>query len=128
MTTKVVFIGPMPTSKLSPSKPFNGPSTDFDAPLSDVQWTVIWLNEGHVRAWTRVSVTEAADEQVRFVVRATQALAKASAAPEKVCVRLDPNGGRKMRSDDLTYPWAELKPCRQKRVEVPDPWWLAAPP
>jgi hypothetical protein len=90
----------------------------------DVLWTVIWLLDGKVRAWTRVSLTEAADDQVRFVVRATEALAKASVAPEPECVRLDPNGGRKMRSSDLTYPWAELKPCKRKLVEVVDPWWL----
>src|ERR1700712_784561 len=28
----------------------------------DVQWTVIWLASGKVRAWTRVSQTEAADQ------------------------------------------------------------------
>lgn len=92
----------------------------------DVQWTVIWLVAGHVRAWTRVSQTEAAKDQVRFVVNATKALVKAGATATHECVRLDPNGGRQMRSSDLTYPWAELKPCQRKVVEVVDPWWLPA--
>ncbi|MDB4976656.1 MAG: hypothetical protein JWN48_4997 [Myxococcaceae bacterium] len=90
----------------------------------DVQWIVIWLSTGRVRAWTRVSQTEAADDQLRFVVRATEALIKASSPAQQDCVRLDPNGGRKMRSTDLTYPWAELRPCKRRQVEVVDPWWL----
>ncbi|MDB4989060.1 MAG: hypothetical protein JWN04_4238 [Myxococcaceae bacterium] len=90
----------------------------------DVQWTVIWLASGKVRAWTRVSQTEAADEQLRFVVHATEALAKAHLTAEHKCVRLDPNGGRKMRARELSYPWAELKPCKHKAIEVVDPWWL----
>lgn len=99
----------------------------------DVQWTVIWLADGHVRAWTRVSQTEASNDQVRFVVNATRALVKAGAAMTKTalandCVRLDPNGDHPMRSSDLTYPWAELKPCHRKVIEVVDPWWLPAKP
>ena len=90
----------------------------------DVQWTVIWLEAGHVRAWTRVSHIEAADQQIRFVVNATEALVKANTPVGNDCVRLDPNGGRRMRSSDLSYPWAELKKCKRERVEVLDPWWL----
>ena len=104
----------------------------------DVQWTVIWLSGGRVLAWTRVSQTEAENDQVRFVVNATRALVKAGAGITKAalaktalqneCVRLDPNGDHPMRSSDLTYPWAELKPCHRQVVEVVDPWWLPAKP
>lgn len=90
----------------------------------DVQWSVVWLVSGHVRAWTRVSRTEAADDQLRFLVRAARALMKQAASPSTECVRLDPNGGRAMRAPELSYPWTELKPCARRLVEVPDPWWL----
>jgi len=90
----------------------------------DVQILVVWLSAGHVRAWTRVSKIEAAADQLRFLVRAARELAKAAPAQERECVQLDPNGGRKMRSPDLSYPWAELKPCQRRPVEVVDPWWL----
>lgn len=91
----------------------------------DVQWTVIWLSDGRIKAWTRVSKVEAADDQVRFLARAVRALAKAAPqTAEARCIRLDPNGGHKMRSPDLSYPWAELAPCARQVVEVVDPWWL----
>jgi hypothetical protein len=90
----------------------------------DVQWVVAWLANGHVRAWTRVSKIEADEDQLRFLVRAARELAKVSPALQRECVQLDPNGGQKMRSPDLTYPWAELKPCRRRSIEVVDPWWL----
>lgn len=96
----------------------------------DVQWVVIWLSDGRIRAWTRVSKVEASDNQLRFLVRATQELAKsarASTTSEPRCVRLDPNAGHKMRSSDLSYPWAELKPCERRLVEVVDPWWVPRP-
>ena len=90
----------------------------------DVHWVVIWLHDGRIRAWTRVSKTEAADDQVRFLARAARALSKAAEAEEPACLRLDPNAGRKMRSPDLTYPWAELARCSRRWVEVVDPWWV----
>jgi hypothetical protein len=90
----------------------------------DVQILVVWLSDGHVRAWTRVSKIEAAADQLHFLVRAARELAKAVPALERECVQLDPNGGRKMRSPELSYPWAELKPCQRRSVEVVDPWWL----
>lgn len=91
----------------------------------DVQWTVIWLSAGRIKAWTRVSKVEAEDDQVRFLARAIRALAKAAPqTAEASCVRLDPNGGHKMRSPELSYPWAELAPCTRQVVEVVDPWWL----
>ena len=90
---------------------------------SDVQWIVIWLVDGHVRAWTRVSQIETAKQQLSMLVRAAIALPRNIPEPH-ACVRLDPYGGYKMRSSDLTYPWAELKPCKQRQVEVTDPWWL----
>jgi hypothetical protein len=89
---------------------------------SDVQWIVIWLVQGRVRAWTRVSQMEAADKQLATLVRAASALPDSLPEPPS-CVRLDPNGGYRMRSTDLTYPWAELKPCKRKTIEVADPWW-----
>jgi len=92
----------------------------------DVQWFVVWLVDGRVRAWTRVSKTEGMDDQLRLIGRAARALAKQVVEPERACVRLDPNGGRRMRSPDLTYPWAELRPCGRRLVEVVDPWWLPA--
>jgi hypothetical protein len=90
----------------------------------DVQFLLVWLADGRVRAWTRVSKIEAATDQLRFLLRATRELAKVAPAVERECVQLDPNAGRKMRSPDLTYPWAELKPCQRRQVEVVDPWWL----
>jgi hypothetical protein len=91
----------------------------------DVHWVVIWLLDGRIRAWTRVSKTEAADDQVKFLARAARELAKAAQGDERTCVRLDPNAGHKMRSTDLTYPWAELARCPRRWVEVVDPWWIA---
>jgi hypothetical protein len=91
----------------------------------DVQWIVAFLVDGRVRAWTRVSKIEAASDQLRFLVNAARELAKVAPAIDKECVQVDPNGGRKMRSSDLTYPWAELKPCRRHSLEVVDPWWLS---
>jgi hypothetical protein len=91
----------------------------------DVQWVVIWLVDGRIRAWTRVSKVEAAEHQLSFLARAAKALAKTvQAGTEPSCVRLDPNAGHKMRSADLTYPWAELQPCKRQWVEVVDPWWV----
>lgn len=93
----------------------------------DVHWVVIWLTDGSIRAWTRVSKLEAADDQVRFLGRALRALAKVAKVREPSCVRLDPNAGHKVASPELTYPWAELRPCKRRQVEVVDPWWTAPP-
>lgn len=90
----------------------------------DVQWSVIWMIDGRIRVWTRVSKADVAEDQVRFLARATRALAKAARTKEPNCLRLDPNAGHKMRSPDLTYPWAALAPCKRKYVEVVDPWWF----
>jgi hypothetical protein len=90
----------------------------------DVQFLLVWLSEGRVRAWTRVSKIEAAGDQLRYLLRATRELARVAPALDRECVQLDPNAGRKMRSADLAYPWAELKPCQRRQVEVVDPWWL----
>ena len=93
---------------------------------SDVQWIVIWLVDGKVRAWTRVSKIEVAAPQLHMLVSAAKALASGVPEPAAACVRLDPNAGYKMRSPELTYPWATLRPCRRQMVEVVDPWWLPA--
>ncbi len=91
----------------------------------DVQWIVVWLTDGRVRSWTRVSKIEAAADQLRFIVRAARALAELSPPPPKQeCVRVDPDGNNKARSTDLVYPWSELRACRRRFVEVVDPWWL----
>lgn len=94
----------------------------------DVAWTVVWLVDGHVRTWTRVSKIDPIEEQVKLLARAARELSKQAKDVERPdnCLRIDPNGGHKLRSSDLTYPWAELQPCKRKSVEVVDPWWLPA--
>jgi hypothetical protein len=90
----------------------------------DVAWTVIWLIDGHVRSWTRVSKIEPIGEQVKLLARAARELAKQAKTVEQgepTCLRVDSS---KLRHPDLTYPWAELLPCKRKLVEVLDPWWL----
>jgi hypothetical protein len=90
----------------------------------DVAWTVVWLLDGHVRTWTRVSKIEAIPEQVKLLARAARELSKQARAMERgdpTCLRVDPG---KARNPDLSYPWAELSPCKRKLVEVVDPWWL----
>jgi hypothetical protein len=96
----------------------------------DVAWTVVWLVDGRVRTWTRVSKIEPTGEQVQLVARAARELAKQARGLERAestCLRLDSNAGYKARSSDISYPWAELSPCKRKLVEVVDPWWLRAP-
>jgi acetylornithine deacetylase/succinyl-diaminopimelate desuccinylase-like protein len=92
----------------------------------DVSWTVIWLIDSHVRAWTRVSKIEPVAEQVKLLARAARELAKQAKTVEPgegTCVRVDPS---RARNPDLSYPWAELSPCKRKLVEVLDPWWVPA--
>jgi hypothetical protein len=92
----------------------------------DVAWTVIWLLDGRVRAWTRVSKVDPIEEQVKLLARAARELAKQAKTLEReatTCLRVDPS---KARHPDLAYPWAELSPCKRKLVEVVDPWWLPA--
>jgi hypothetical protein len=94
----------------------------------DVVWTVIWLVDGRVRTWTRVSKAEPTEEQVELLTLAARELSKQAKPIERdgaACLRIDPNGGHKLRSSDLSYPWAELSPCKRKLVEVLDPWWIA---
>ncbi|HEX5661606.1 MAG TPA: hypothetical protein VFX59_30660 [Polyangiales bacterium] len=90
----------------------------------DVTWTVVWLLDGHVRTWTRVSKVEPIGEQVRLLARAARELARQAKTlepAEETCLRVDPS---KARNPDLSYPWAELSPCKRKLVEVLDPWWV----
>lgn len=89
----------------------------------DVQWIVAWLRDGKVRAWTRISKTIAQGKELDTITRATRALLGQKLGPKERCVRVDPNGGRRMRSFDLAYPWTELKECEPRVTEVPDPWW-----
>lgn len=90
----------------------------------DVSWTLVWLRDGRVRTWTRVSKLDSVSEQVKLLARAARELAKAATSlgeRDSTCLRVDAS---KARNLDLSYPWAELSPCKRKVVEVPDPWWL----
>ncbi|MET0284342.1 MAG: hypothetical protein ABW352_07725 [Polyangiales bacterium] len=90
----------------------------------DVAWTVIWLLDGRVRTWTRVSKVDPIDQQVKLLARAARELARQAKTLEReesTCLRVDTS---KARNLDLAYPWAELSPCKRKLVEVVDPWWL----
>jgi hypothetical protein len=91
----------------------------------DVQWTLVVLRNGAVRSWTRVSVSDARGREVMFFARALRSLLLAEPKTPNTCVRLEP---KKTRSAafDLVYPWAELKPCEPRVIEVPDPWWSEA--
>jgi hypothetical protein len=92
----------------------------------DVDWTVVWLVGGRVRTWTRVSKIDPVGEQVKLLARAARELAEQAKEMDKAaagCLRLVQGN---TRHPDLSYPWAELSPCKRKRVEVPDPWWLPA--
>jgi hypothetical protein len=87
----------------------------------DVFWTTIWLRNGKVRSYTRVSKTAAQGKEVAVLTRAIREISRMP-PKTKGCVRVEPNGGRKMRSPDLVYPWAELRRCKTTKAEVPDPW------
>jgi hypothetical protein len=88
----------------------------------DVQWTLVLLRQGTVRSWTRVSVSDARGREVVFFARALRSLLQAEPKSPSACVRLEPKSTRS-KAFDLVYPWAELKPCEPRVVEVPDPWW-----
>jgi hypothetical protein len=87
----------------------------------DVFWITVWLRNGKVRSFTRVSKTLAQGRELAVISRAVRAISR-TPAKQKRCVRVEPNGGRKMRSPDLVYPWAVLKTCKTQVAEVPDPW------
>ncbi|MFT3927937.1 MAG: hypothetical protein QM778_35745 [Myxococcales bacterium] len=91
----------------------------------DVAWTVVWLKDGSPRAFTRVSAVDAAGREVLFLARASRVLSREANKPTAGCVRVEPNGGRVMRSPDLAYPWVSLKRCRAEVVDVIDPWWTS---
>ena len=76
---------------------------------TDVQWVVVWLRSGRVRAWTRVSKLETAEPQLELLVRAASALAKRAPAPGTPCVRLDPNAWTQDARCRADVPWAALK-------------------
>lgn len=88
----------------------------------DVQWTLVLLRRGTVRSWTRVSAADARGREVVFFARALRSLLQAEPKSPSACVRLEPKNPLS-GSFDLVYPWAELKPCERRIVEVPDPWW-----
>jgi len=89
----------------------------------DVQWIVALLRNGHVRAWTRISKTYAQGKELATITRVARALLSQRLGKNERCVRVEPNGGRRMRGFDLAYPWVELKECAARFTEVPDPWW-----
>lgn len=89
----------------------------------DVQWTLVLLRGGAVRSWTRVSSADARGREAEFFARAVRSLLKEEPKAPNTCVRLEP---KTARGFDLVYPWAELKPCEPRVVEVPDPWWTDA--
>jgi hypothetical protein len=89
----------------------------------DVQWTLVLLRDGTVRAWTRVSAADARGHEVEFFARAVRSLLKEEPKTPNTCIRLEP---KTPRGFDLVYPWAELKPCEPRVIEVPDPWWTSA--
>jgi hypothetical protein len=91
----------------------------------DVQWTLVLLRRGAVRSWTRVSAADARGHEVAFFARALRSLLSAEPKSPSTCVRLEPKSTRSA-AFDLVYPWAELKPCEPRVVEVPDPWWTEA--
>ena len=91
----------------------------------DVRWTLILLQDGVVRSWTRISVVDARGREVNFFARAARGLLRASPKPKEKCVRLEPRSEKSARSMDLVYPWEELRACVRKVAEVVDPWWNA---
>jgi hypothetical protein len=88
----------------------------------DVQWTLVLLRRGAVRSWTRVSASDARGHEVVYFARALRSLLTAEPKSPSACVRLEPKNPLS-GAFDLVYPWAELKPCERRVVEVPDPWW-----
>jgi hypothetical protein len=91
----------------------------------DVRWTVVLLQDGAVRSWTRVSVVDARGREASFFARAARGLLRASPKPQDRCVRLEPGSENSSRATDLVYPWEELKPCVRKVADVIDPWWTS---
>jgi hypothetical protein len=91
----------------------------------DVRWTVVLLQNGSVRSWTRVSVADARGREASYFARAARGLLRAAPKPAETCVRLVPGSENSSRSSDLVYPWAELKPCVRRVVDVVDPWWTS---
>jgi hypothetical protein len=91
----------------------------------DVRWTVVLLQNGSVRSWTRVSVADARGREASFFARAARGLLRAAPKPAETCVRLVPGSENSSRTTDLVYPWAELKPCVRRVVDVVDPWWTS---
>jgi hypothetical protein len=91
----------------------------------DVSWTVIWLRDGRARAFTRVSAVEAEGREALFLARASRAVKREARKVSRECLRVEPNGGRRMRVAELAYPWAELRTCRAHFIDVLDPWWSA---
>src|SRR5687767_8030413 len=61
----------------------------------DVAWITVWLRNGKVRAFTRVSKTLAAGRELAVIGRAVRTISRTPAAAKR-CVRVEPNGGRKM--------------------------------
>ena len=91
--------------------------------LQDVQWIVIYLERGKVRAFTRISTVDAERREAQLFARAVRTLARLKPPKEPdACLRVEPARGGRESSFDLAYPWAELKRCRRHVLGVVDPW------
>lgn len=89
----------------------------------DVQWTLVLVRERTVHSWTRVSISDAQSHEADVFARVLRVLLRTSPKQPESCVRVVGKGDRSERNLDVIYPWAELKPCARRSVEVLDPWW-----
>ena len=103
-----------------------GPGDSLQILRDDVRWTVVLLQNGAVRSWTRVSIADARGREASYFARAARGLLRAAPKAAEKCVRLDPGGENSSRTNDLVYPWEELKPCVRRVIDVVNPW-LTAP-
>jgi hypothetical protein len=92
---------------------------------TDVIWYVVLVEGGKVRAFTRISATEARGRELAFVKSALRALSTAAPKSPAPCLRIDP--ATAATGSDVVYPWAELVPCTRTVLDVRDPWWVPVP-
>jgi hypothetical protein len=87
----------------------------------EVSWITVWLRDGKVRAFTRVSKTAAQGKELAALARAVLEIS-CQTHKDDGCVRVELTADPSRRSTDVVYPWAELGRCREAKPEVPDPW------
>jgi hypothetical protein len=92
---------------------------------TDVIWYVVLVEGGKVRAFTRISATEARGRELSFVKSAIRALSTAAPKAPAPCLRIDP--ATAATGSEVVYPWAELAPCTRTVLDVRDPWWVPLP-